>query len=149
MHTKHRSPLGILVRGPDAWARSGGGWGAARTSKGRPRKHEGIDILTVVGQPIVAPVRAYFLRVADPYIDKRDKKLLGAVLVAGDNTKLKFLYIDPLEGKVGKTLEEGEVFGYAQSLQHLYPGIQEHLHLEVRDHEGRRINPMTYFQRFA
>lgn len=141
----YRSPLGMMVRGPDRYAADGGGWHARRSTEGRPRLHEGIDLVTFVGQSIVAPVACHFLRIADPYPDKRDAELLGAMLVDSSGTKIKVLYLDPINEKVGHNLAEGEVFGYAQSLQKMYPGITDHVHVEIWTSDGLRVDPRPYF----
>ena len=144
------SPVGIMVRGPDKFASQGGVYHAARSTDGRSREHEGIDICTISGQPIVAPFTANFLRVADPYDDRKDASLFGVLLrnMGDPSIELKILYVDPLRTLVGRTVTKGTVIGRAQSLRKLYPGIIDHVHVEVWMH-GQRIDPTPFFMDLA
>lgn len=137
--------LGMTVRGPDKWASQGGAYHAARSTAGRPRFHEGIDFLTVPGQEILAPKTCWYERSADPYDDKKDAILSGMVLRFMDNSKMKILYVKPDPSiNVGASLVKGAVIGHAQSLQHLYEGIQNHIHVEWYTPSGERVDPTGY-----
>src|SRR5262245_38036959 len=145
------SPIGLMIRGPDRWAREGGAWHALRARHGRPRRREGVDVVTVPGQPIVAPVPAIFVRPADPYPDAEDGILSGALLrTAVGGVEIKIFYCEMAPGiRAGRSLKQGEPFAIAQSLQHLYPGIQDHIHVEIRLASGERIDPTPWFFRVA
>ena len=139
-----RSPVGLLVRGPDKFASQGGAYHAARSTDGRSRQHEGIDLLTYPGQPILAPETCVPQRIADPYPDKKDAVLTGLLVRLMDGIEVKFLYMAPAERIMGRVCPAGTILGHAQSLQHLYPGIQDHVHCEVWVH-GERVDPTPYF----
>lgn len=140
------SPVGMLIRGPDKFASQGGVYHAARSTAGRPRQHEGIDIVTIPNQPIVAPFTCTVMRVADPYDDKKDSTLLGLLIrhMGDPSIEVKFLYVEPSRAHVGHTVTKGTVIGRAQSMQHLYPGITDHVHVEVWLH-GQRVDPTPFF----
>jgi len=140
------SPLGLLVRGMDRWASDGGAYHAKRSRDGRPRLHEGIDFVAVPGTPLVAPAPSRFIRFADPYPDAVDSRLGGAVLRTPNNWEIKFLYCRVDDNiREGRLLRRGERFAVAQSLQKLYPGIQDHVHVEVFNPSGERVNPTPWF----
>lgn len=141
------SPIGLMIRGPDRWATQGGAWHASRGRPGRPRLHEGVDLVTVPGQPIIAPAPVTFVRPADPYPDSMDGILSGALLrTTAGGIEIKIFYCEVLSGmRKGRRLEQGEPFAVAQSLQDLYPGIQDHVHVEVRLANGKRVDPTPWF----
>lgn len=141
------SPVSVLqVRGPDKFASQGGAYHAARSTSGRSRFHEGIDLVATPGEEVVAPVPCYFVRWADPYVDKRDAVLFGCLLRTVDSWNIKMLYMKPTEEmKNGMLVKRGQVIGHAQSLQHLYPGITDHIHVELYRPSGERIDPTGYF----
>ena len=138
------SPCGILVRGPDKHASQGGAYHAARSRDGRSRFHEGIDICTVPGQPILASATCVPQRIADPYPDEKDGILLGLLVRLMDGIEIKYLYMKPATGIMGRSVPKGTVLGVAQSLQHLYPGITDHIHVEVWI-GGERRDPTPFF----
>ena len=140
------SPVGMLIRGPDKFAKQGGVYHAARSTEGRSREHEGIDILTIPRSPIQAPFTASVIRTADPYDDKHDAELLGILIrhMGDPRIQMKILYCKPVAGIIGKTITKGTIIAHAQTLQHLYPGIQDHVHVEVSI-SGMRVDPTPFF----
>ena len=137
---------GAAIRGPDKFASQGGAYHAARSTSGRSRQHEGIDLVCEAGSVVTAPMPCWYERHADPYDDKRDAVLLGCVLRLADDRKIKILYIKPAPHvKPGLLLKRGDIVGYSQSLQHLYPGITDHVHVELYSSGGERIDPTAYF----
>lgn len=139
-----RTLAGMKVRGPDRYASQGGAYHAARSRDGRSRLHEGIDICTVPGQSILAPAVVVPVRVADPYPDSKDGILSGLLMRTFDGVEIKVLYMKPADRILGRNCPAGTVLGVAQTLQHLYPGIQDHIHVEVWLH-GERVDPTPYF----
>ncbi len=137
------------VRPADRYASQGGAYHAARARDGRSRKHEGIDLLTTPPQDIMAPCLVKVLRKADPYPDTKDSTLLGIYLEcmepAWDGMRIKILYCDPMLALIGKLCPKGTVIARAQSLQELYPGIRDHIHVELELASGVRIDPTPYF----
>ncbi|QID16273.1 methyltransferase [Nitrogeniibacter mangrovi] len=114
------------VRGSDAWG--AGHFGAPRGA----RSHRGVDLVAVPGQPVCSPIDAELVRRADPYDD--DAVLTGVLLRgvgghAGLEVKLFYMDVDP--ALLGTTVQAGQRIGAVQCLQHRYPGITNHVHLEV------------------
>ena len=138
------SMLGLVIRPADQWASEGGVYHAARERAGRSRQHEGIDLLTFIDQPILAPATVRFPRVADPYPPEKDDILLGVYLETLDQIGIKFLYCRPNVKALGSIVPKGGIVGWAQSLQHLYPGSRDHIHAEIWL-AGMRADPTPYF----
>lgn len=126
---------GGTVRGSDRWG--DGHFGAQRGS----RRHNGVDIVALPGDDVLSPMEALVVRLAYPYDD--DFILSGVLLqglgaYAGLEAKLFYLLPDP--ALLGHSVAAGQRIGAAQSLQHRYPGITDHIHLEVR-RAGEPIDP--------
>lgn len=122
---------GQRPRGRDKW-----GSGHYHASRGT-RKHEGYDLAVEPGQKIYAPFDGEILREAKP--DNKDH-ITGILISDEKGTEVKIFYLKPFHtsGKISK----GDLLGHAQSLQHRYPGIVDHLHIEVRKN-GVLQNPKT------
>jgi hypothetical protein len=137
-----------IIRPPDPFASQGGVYHAARTTAGRSRFHEGVDLLTVAQEHVFAPAVGRVVRPADPYEDKKDKILSGLwyEIVSGpyDGFRLKMLYLKPDLSLVGKLVVAGTRLGAAQSLQHLYKRMLDHIHVEVWNKSSVRINPTPF-----
>lgn len=145
----------MVIRKPDKYALEGGIWHAKRSTDGRPRFHEGIDILTEGGLKPMTYVLAHapcvFERMADPYPDKKDSVLRGMVLRdLVEGWKVKLLYMRPIMNtQVGRRFDTGEVIGWTQTLQHLYKDITDHIHVELYTPAGERVDPTPHFFRPA
>jgi hypothetical protein len=70
--------------------------------------------------------------------------VLECVEPAHEGGQLKLLYVQPEGALMGKLCPRGTVIGHAQSLQHLYPGITNHVHVELWI-GGVRVDPTAYF----
>lgn len=130
------NPTGGAPRGHDAF---GDGWFHARRDHGS-RPHEGVDYDSHAGQDVEAPISGYVSRIGYAYPgDERFK------YVEIENPALKLtaraFYVDP-EVTVGETVEVGRPIGHAHSLQDRYPGITDHIHLEI-ERGGRKIDAQT------
>ena len=112
-----------------------GHFGASRGD----RKHNGLDIVTIAGEPIYAPVSGKVVRHSFPYSD--DLKYTGLLLENSD-LKIHIWYFKPIVS-AGTTVKAGDILGYAQDLTKKYKGITNHVHLEVKDQKGKLINPET------
>lgn len=113
---------------PRDWDGFGSGaYGASRD--GGVRHHEGVDYVAKAGQAVKAPISGYVTRVGYAYDDD-----LSFRYVEITNPALRYqarvLYIAP-DVAVGDTVRLGETIGEAQTLQGRYPGITDHVHLEL------------------
>ena len=130
------NPTGEGPRGHDAF---GDGFFHARRDGGS-RPHEGVDYDSRPGQEVVAPISGYVAKIGYAYPgDERFR------YVEIDNPALRLqarvLYVDP-EVAVGDTVALGRPIGTAHSLQVRYPGITNHVHLEIAE-GGRKIDAQT------
>ena len=116
-----------------------GDFGASRDNGART--HKGQDYLTQIGQDVFSPISGT-ARVFYPY--KGNDKLKGVEIKDGA-LKVKIMYLEPdFDVFNGAEIEKGQYIGAAQSLQSKYPGIPNHIHLELWVFE-KAVNPNDYF----
>lgn len=126
-----------VVRRCDGWGQ--GHFGAPRGE----RTHNGVDIIARADAPVLSPLHAVVVRVAEPYDD--DAVLSGLLLCGvGPHAGLeaKLFYLQPDLTLIGQIVMPGQLLGRVQTLQSRYPGITDHVHLEVRMHD-ERVDPAT------
>jgi murein DD-endopeptidase MepM/ murein hydrolase activator NlpD len=128
------NPTGGAPRGHDAFG--DGQFGARRD--GGVREHEGVDYVAKAGQDVAAPISGYVTKIGYAY--GGDTSL---TFVEISNPALGYVarafYVNP-GVEVGQTVRLGEVIGTDQNLQSHYPGITNHVHLEVMEPGGERVN---------
>ncbi|MEZ5626335.1 MAG: hypothetical protein R3E34_02230 [Rhodocyclaceae bacterium] len=56
--------------------------------------------------------------------------------------EIKIFYMTPADGMVGQSVTAGQTIGSAQSLLAKYPGITNHIHLEIRQN-GIVVDPQS------
>jgi murein DD-endopeptidase MepM/ murein hydrolase activator NlpD len=127
------NPTGGAPRSHDAY---GDGWFHARRDGGS-RPHEGVDYDATPGQAVVAPISGYVSKIGYAY--PGDSRLRYVEI---ENPALhlaaRALYVDP-SVQVGDAVQVGRPIGAALSLQRRYPGITNHVHLEIAE-AGRKID---------
>nr|WP_322624491.1 M23 family metallopeptidase [uncultured Flavobacterium sp.] len=126
----------MQIRGTDNYG--SGAFSASRD--GGTRSHNGIDLVTQTGDPIYSPISGTVIRIAIPYAN--DSRYKG-LLIEGGGYSVKLFYIVPTIA-IGSTVKAGQQVGIAQDLTVKYPGITNHVHLEVY-HNGELINPETLY----
>ncbi|MBW2621539.1 MAG: peptidoglycan DD-metalloendopeptidase family protein, partial [Deltaproteobacteria bacterium] len=95
---------------------------------GTKRKHNSLDILSIPGQPIYAPLDGEITFTKGYY---------SAIENTGENHDARILYIRPTEriasGKGTIKVKKGDVIGYAQNLYSIYKNtkMKNHIHLEL------------------
>ena len=116
------SPTGKGIRSD---AEGDGGYGSARGS----RRHNGVDYLCDVGQPIKAPFNMVIVRHSHPYTDP---EMDGVAWKSGNSTGRMWYFI-PFESVIGEKVNEGEIIGHAQSVSeyHGLPLMGDHIHFKV------------------
>lgn len=115
------------LRKLDKWGK--GHYGASRGG----RSHKGIDIIALYGQDVLSPIEGTVVRKSFPYAN--DPSFEGLLIEGKGIHKdfiVKIFYIKPLSNIVGKSVDPGDKIATAQSLLIKYPGITNHIHLEVK-----------------
>jgi len=77
-----------------------------------------------------------------PYVGNFD---IRYVQISCEKYRYRVFYVSPTVA-VGDTVELGDIIGAAQSLKQLYPGITDHVHLEVKDPDGAFVDPTPLLQ---
>lgn len=125
------NPTGGEPRTHDAF---GDGWfGAVRDRGSRP--HEGVDYTGRPGQTVVAPIAGVVSKIGKAYADDN---ILQFVELTNPLTGYvaRVFYVFPTVN-VGQTIALGQSIGDLATLQFRYPGITNHVHLELMDHARR------------
>lgn len=115
------------VRKSDKWGK--GHYGASRGK----RTHKGLDIEAQPKQEIVSPIDGTIIRKAYPYAS--DMRFTGLLIEGSGKYKgysIKIFYMNPSAGIVGKMVQAADKIGEAQDLTVKYPGITNHVHIEVK-----------------
>jgi len=128
------NPTGAAPRGHDDFG--DGQFGARRD--GGAREHEGVDYTATAGQAVKAPISGYVTKIGFAYAGSSDLKFVEITNPALGYVARAF-YVNP-GVEVGQTVRLGQPIGRVESLQRHYPGITNHVHLEVMEPGGERVN---------
>lgn len=95
------------------------------------RPHLGVDFVTVPGTPIYAPFDFKSDGISFPYVG--NLVLTGYKGKSVEGYHIRLWYITPLPSLLVGSVDvsKGDLIGYAQSLQDKYPGITNHIHVQV------------------
>lgn len=116
-----------------------GYFGASRS--GGSRQHNGIDLVCTPGEAVFSPITGTVERYANPYPgDSR----YGGILLQGEELSVKMFYLSAVV-PVGTKVRRGQQVGIAQAISKKYPGITEHIHVEVYA-GGQLVNPAELFE---
>jgi murein DD-endopeptidase MepM/ murein hydrolase activator NlpD len=133
------NPTGEAPRAHDDFG--DGQFGASRD--GGAREHEGVDYTGVAGQAVKAPLSGFVTKIGWAY--ENDHRLKFVEIT---NPALGFqgrvFYVDP-SVQVGDLVAVGDEIGVLDSLQRRYPGITDHVHLEMIE-GGRRFDATAVIQ---
>ena len=142
------------IRGQDAY-----GSGEYLASRGKNRKHKGIDPILKEGDLIGSVCDGVVTKIWYPYsqaepnaewskwkIEKHNKKkAMRYVQVTDENGyDVRYFYIIP-SVKISDKVKTGDVLGIARGIEHIYSGITEHYHFEIK-RNGETINPNEYLK---
>lgn len=112
------------------------GCGEFRASRGS-RKHNGVDLECLPGTLVSSPVCGTVTKLGYPYSDDLSFRY---VQVESQGYEFRIFYVDPLVS-VGDQVRKGDILGACQGLQGRYPGITNHVHLEIKDDHGDFVDP--------
>jgi murein DD-endopeptidase MepM/ murein hydrolase activator NlpD len=121
------NPTHGMIRTTDAFG--SGRFGAVRDAG--KRHHEGVDYVASPGAPVHAPIAGRISRLGFAYGGDETYRY---VEITNPKTLMvaRVLYIDPSVVD-GDEVVAGDVIGAAQDLSSRYPGITNHVHVELRD----------------
>lgn len=129
------NPTGKGVREHDAYGF--GAFGASRD--GGSRRHEGVDFIADAGQTVVSPISGFVTKIGFAYADDADLKFVE-ISNPALNYAARVFYIDP-QVEVGQPVRMGQPIGAHATLEKKYPGgMTDHVHLEIIDGVGTRID---------
>lgn len=114
-----------------------GYFGASRGS----RPHLGVDYIVNEGEVVYAPCNMDTFNVSYPYaFDVSDSYVLkGArfsTKINGVNFDGRLWYFTPDSNLFGTDVKQGQRIGVAQTLNHRYEGITDHLHFQLRTQQS-------------
>jgi len=126
------------LRGYDS--QGSGAFGAPRGN----RTHKGIDLSCVKDSEVLSVCDGEVTKLGYPYSPTDHKKgHLRYVQITDENGyDVRYFYIKPMV-IVGSKIKAGTTLGKVQGLAHIYEGITEHYHFEVKK-DGEIINPHDY-----
>ncbi len=134
-------PLSPLTR-PNQVIRDSDKWGSGAFDAPRGnRRHRGLDILTHHGQTLYSPVSGTITRYADPYED--DPRYSGCLIQGSgpwSGYDIKVFYLEQVTLGI---VDQDTHFAIAQDIERKYPGILNHVHLEVW-HGKTLIDPTPF-----
>lgn len=111
-----------------------GQFGAGR----RYGSHQGADYAATLGQDVLAVTGGVVDKVGYTYADDLSYRYVRISTV--DGYSVRQLYIAPASGiAVSSSVTAGQVIGTYQGLGNRYPGITEHVHVDVR-HNGNLVD---------
>jgi len=133
-----QNPTGKAPRIHDAY---GHGWfGASRD--GGTRDHEGVDYAGDAGAAAVAPISGYVTRIGQAYDNAPELKYVE-ISNPALGYEARVFYVRP-QVVVGQAVVIGETIGKIADLTRRYPGgMTNHVHLELMDRAGERIDSTT------
>jgi hypothetical protein len=94
--------------------------------------------LVILSRPFT---EGYISKFGNPYRD--DDRYRYVEITTPDGYVVKHMYVDPHKSlKLNSHVYEGDPIGTAQSLQPKYPGITDHIHVEIEKNKAK-IDPRT------
>lgn len=114
------------VRKSDNWG--SGQFGASRGN----RPHLGIDLNYSPDEQVRAPFPMSIYRVSNPYSTSSYSGIAFAASSNNIDYDGRLWYFEPNDDIIGKTVRKGQVIGYAQQINEKYPGMINHLHLQLQ-----------------
>lgn len=128
----------LKSRGSDAYG--SGQFHAGRTKGKNHHKHQGLDVQAKPNENIFSPIDGEIIRESDPYAPFSGIAIHGTGDYAGYEVKIFYV-----KGYFCGPVKAGSMIGRAEDLSIKYPGITNHVHLEVRQ-KGKIIPPFDVYE---
>lgn|GEM_PF-1469172 len=113
-----------------------GAYGAWRRNGAKRYAHRGLDTICTPGDSVRAPMAGAVSRIGWCYAGE-DYRL---VVLEARCWECRVLYVEPLEGLLGRRVREGEIIGHAQDVTlrdgYAEGGMLPHLHTELYQAEA-------------
>ena len=135
----------LRVRGRDKFGR-----GFFGSSRGKGRKHNGVDLINHTGEAITSFCDGTVTKVGFPY-DPRDCKKGGyryVQITDSGGRRFRYFYSDSLVD-IGQNIQKDEIIGAAQELDCIYPGITQHCHFEIMLEDGTFVSPVQELEKLG
>jgi hypothetical protein len=113
---------------------------AGRTKGKKHHEHQGLDVQAKPNESIFSPIDGDIIREAVPYPPFTGVVIRGKGAYAGYEVKLFYV-----QGYFSGHVTAGTPIGVAEDLSIKYPGITNHVHLEVRS-GGKVVPPFDVYQ---
>jgi murein DD-endopeptidase MepM/ murein hydrolase activator NlpD len=132
------SPTGFGLRFEDNF-----GSGAFLASRdGGVRRHLGADFDAAPGQAVAAPISGYVTKIGFAYAGDQQLRYVELTNRA-IGYMARVFYIDP-RVEIGQAVRLGQAVGVALTLQARYPGITDHVHVELTDLARGHVDPAKF-----
>jgi len=129
------NPTGKPLRADDAF-----GSGVFLASRdGGVRRHLGADYVAVAGQAVAAPISGYVTKIGFAYAGDQQLRYVELTNRA-IGYAVRVFYLQPVV-MLGEAVRLGQTLGRAESLQGRYPGITDHVHVEVAELARGHVDP--------
>jgi murein DD-endopeptidase MepM/ murein hydrolase activator NlpD len=128
------NPTHGAVRGVDAFG--SGRFGALRDAG--KRRHLGVDYVAAPGASVLAPLSGKVTQIGFAYDGAEGLRYIE-IANPQTNFSVRVLYVAPSVAE-GDMVSAGEAIGVAQDLAVRYPGITNHVHVELRDAVRRLVD---------
>ena len=132
------NPTGKDVRGCDDFGC--GDFGSDRDAGGR--RHQGVDFDASAGQPIEAPISGFVSKIGLAYPGDQRFHFVEITNPAL-HYEARVFYVDP-SVREGQAVHLGQSIGRDHSLERRYPGITNHVHLEIEKIGGRKLDATRF-----
>jgi murein DD-endopeptidase MepM/ murein hydrolase activator NlpD len=106
------------------------------------RLHQGLDMVASRRERIFSPIDGTVVREAIPY--PKDPSMRGVIIKGSGEWAGYEIKIFYAEGLVTGGVKAGQHIAFAQDLGRKYPGITNHVHVEVR-RSGAVVSPQDIF----
>ena len=138
--------------------RGHGSFGDKRTNPdGSIREHKGVDLEALPGTPIKSPVDGTVRRIGDPYgpENRLHGQYKSITIRTEDGREVRMFYVAPTDAEGSQIINKGDkvsagsVIGTLQDRAKASSGMKNHVHLEIRDKQGKAVDPAPWLNNWG